>query len=299
MSPEEAGKRITTAIAVTREDIARAKAWLAKSEGNCTHELVEEWLTEQKLLLPNEINTDLPNCGELLVSIARAYSVRLAFYQAVWELVSAGDLIASGTPSSWEASLASKTSHYGCGIPLKKVRCSFPQAIERMPFTFGVPSDPDIFLQGIDCNTLHDGIREAIEEALGCFRRGLYMPATAMLAAAAEATWTECGAAVAKKLNNAKLNGVVSDPLSGISKIVAETRKALEQPDGKTLLKAASQHISKVTDAEVWTTTLRDRRNALHWGKAKSFAADHSETGTLLMAAPLHLGTLEAIRAAC
>src|SRR5262249_19740495 len=46
-------------------------------------------------------------------------------------------------------------------------------------------------------------------------------------------------------------------------------------------------------------TTLRDRRNALHWGKAKSFIADHSETATLLMAAPLHLGTLETIRAAC
>ena len=29
------------------------------------------------------------------------------------------------------------------------------------------------------------------------------------------------------------------------------------------------------------------------------FIAEHSETGTLLMAAPLHLGTLEAIRTAC
>jgi hypothetical protein len=299
MSPEEAGKQITAAIAVTREDIARAKAWLAKSEGGRTHELVEEWLTEQKLVVPKEVNTDLPNCGELLVPIARAYSVRLAFYQAVWELVNAGELIAAGLPASWEASLGYRTPHYGGGIPLKKVRCSFPQPIERMPLPSGVPADPDIFLQGIDCKTLHDGIREAIEQALGCFRRGLYMPATAMLAAAAEATWTECGAAVAKKLSNAKLDGVVSDPLSSISKIVAETRKALEQADGKTLLKAASQHISKVTDAEVWTTTLRERRNALHWGKAKSFVADHSETGTLMMAAPLHLGTLEAIRAAC
>ena len=112
-------------------------------------------------------------------------------------------------------------------------------------------------------------------------------------------TWTECGVAVAKKLGDANLDAVVSDSFSSISKIVTETRKALEQPAGKILVKDAGQHISKVTEAEVWTNALRDRRNALHWGKAKSFVADHSETGTLLMAAPLHLGTLKAIGAAC
>ena len=44
---------------------------------------------------------------------------------------------------------------------------------------------------------------------------------------------------------------------------------------------------------------LRERRNALHWGKAKSYIADHAETGTLLMPATQHLKTLEAIRASC
>ena len=41
------------------------------------------------------------------------------------------------------------------------------------------------------------------------------------------------------------------------------------------------------------------RRNAQHWGKTKSFIADHAETGTLLMGAPQHLKTLETIRASC
>lgn len=125
------------------------------------------------------------------------------------------------------------------------------------------------------------------------------MPATAMLAAAAEATWTECGSAIVKKLMNAKLEGVMNDPLSSISKKVREIQKALEQPNGKTLLKDTNQTIHKINDAEVWTTILRDRRNALHWSKAKNFTADHSSTGTLLLAAPLHIGTLESIRTAC
>jgi hypothetical protein len=299
MSPEEASKLIIAAMNVTREDVARAKNWLQKAEVGQTHEIVDRWLHEQKLVVPREVNTEMPNCGDDLLPIARAYSVRLAFYQAVWELVNIGELIPAGPSTSWEASLASKTSHYLCGIPLKNVRCSFPQIIERAPFTSAASTDPDIFLDGICCGTLHAGIHVAIVQSLECFRRGLYMPATAMLAAAAEATWTECGAAIAKKIGNTKLESVVNDRLASVSKIVIEIQKALEQPDGKSLLKAAYVTMPKVSDAEVWTTALRERRNALHWGNAKSFVADHSETGTLLMAAPQHLGTLETIRAAC
>ncbi len=125
------------------------------------------------------------------------------------------------------------------------------------------------------------------------------MPATVMVAAAAEATWIECGAAVAAKLGNTKLEGIINDQYSSVSKKVAEIRKALEHASGKTLLKAAAQTNAKLDQAEVWTTVLRDRRNALHWGKAKSFIADHAETASLLMAVPLHIGTLEAIRGAC
>src|SRR5262249_52005530 len=156
--------------------------------------------------------------------------------------------------------------------------------------------DTDVFLQGLGYPNLHPGIREAVTQALACFKRALYMPATAMLAAATEATWTECGTAVANKLAIPKLQATMADPYVGIGKKVLETRKALEQPTAKSLLRAAGQTIGKVNDAEAWTTILREKRNALHWTKAKSFAIEHSDTANLLMAAPLHLGTLEAIR---
>ncbi len=157
-----------------------------------------------------------------------------------------------------------------------------------------MPADPDIFLEGIECKALHAGIKVAIDQSLGCFRRGLYMPATAMLAAATEAAWTECGDAVATSLVDAKLQKTLADEF-GIGKKVSEIRKCLEGGHAKPILKKAGQTISKVADAEIWTTALRDRRNALHWGKAKSFVAEHSDTANLLLAAPLHLGTLEAI----
>jgi len=298
MQQQEATKQLEGAMHVTREDIARGKSFILKSGGGKTEELADRWLYEQNLAIPRKIDGEAPNLPDVLANLARAFSLRLALYQAVWELIAAGELIPAEPSSRWQPVIDYNTQRYRGGLTLN-IGCAYPSRIERPPLVNEPPTDPDIFLQGIDCKTLHPGIREAIAQALGCFRRGLYMPATAMLAAAAEASWTECGGAVAKKLANKKLESVVNDPLASINKKVSETRKALDQTDGRVLLKDAGQHIAKVTDAEVWTATLRDRRNALHWGKAKSFVADHSETGTLLMAAPLHLGTLEAIRAAC
>ena len=159
--------------------------------------------------------------------------------------------------------------------------------------------DMDIFLKGLDCTDLHDGILEAVEQSLRCFRRGLYLPAIAMLTAGAEATWHECGIAVATKLANQKLQTIMNDQYASLSKKVAELSKILRGSAGKPLLKAASLNVHQITDAELWTITLRDKRNALHWTKAKSFMAQHSDTAALLLGAPIHLGTLEALRKIC
>lgn len=298
MHENEANKYLQDEVSVTREDIARGKDYLLKTTRGAMDELADQWLREQKLSLPRMINGDAPNLKDVLDSAARAISVKLALFQAAWELIASGELICAGATMVWQPIADYKYLGHGGGVRLNN-SYTYPSQIERLPLVNEQNIDTDIFLRGIDCKTLHPGILQAVVQSLACFRRGLYMPAIAMLAAAGEATWTECGMAVAKKLSNTKLDGVVKDPLVSIGKKVTEIRKVLEHIDGKALLKTGGQHIAKVTDAELWTTTLRDRRNALHWTKAKNFIADHSETGILLMAAPIHIGTLEAIRAVC
>lgn len=298
MGETEATRLLVEAVSVTREDIARAKSFLLKAGGGDTDDIADRFMRDQDLGVPRKIDGTNPNCADELVIAGRAMSVRLAVYQAVWELIVAGELIPSGEPKKWEPTIDYKERGYGGGLR-PKVGCTYPSIVERPPLPSDLSTDTDIFLQGLGCPNLHAGIREAITQALACFRRALYMPATAMLAAATEATWTECGMAVAKKLANTKMETMMVDSYVGIGKKVLETRKALEHASAKTLLTAAGQTIAKVNDAEAWTTILRDKRNALHWGKAKSFVVVHSDTANLLMAAPLHLGTLEAIRAAC
>lgn len=298
MSPEDAGKYIDAHILVTREDIARAKAFIVTLPNGNADPHCEMWLKQQDIEEPKALNTDAADIEEHLSSVARAYSIRKAFYQALFELSSCGEIIFTRELTEWKPNLMYRTARGAGGIELK-TSSPRPTRFERLAIPDGIPSDPDIFLEGVDSKHLLPGIHEAIEQSIVCFRKGLYMPATAMLAAAAEATWTECGIAVAKNLSDPKLDTLFGDQYQSISKKVSELRKAFEQPNAKALLKTAGQTIAKINDAEVWTTVLRDRRNALHWGKAKSFIADHSETATLLIAAPLHIGTLEAIRLSC
>jgi hypothetical protein len=184
-------------------------------------------------------------------------------------------------------------------MDLDRIKCLYPVEIHKPPLTGELALDLDIFLKGLDCTNLHDGIPEAIEQSLICFRRGLYLPAIAMLTAGAEATWHECGTAVATKLANQKLQTIMNDQYASLSKKVAELSKILRGSAGKPLLKAASLNVHQITDAELWTITLRDKRNALHWTKAKSFMAQHSDTASLLLGAPIHLGALEALRKSC
>jgi hypothetical protein len=303
MDQNQVPQKLQAAISIKREDIARAKQFIM-TQSNCfTEGLAEPWLQEQKITSVSVINFLADDAQQQIETVAREYSVLFALLQAVWELIASGDVVPVEACKPWKPQLGFNASRPGASgsqsgqFQLHNI--TFPYIPQFYRLKQDVPADTDIFLSGINTKSLHTGIREAVEQSLNCFRRGLYMPATAMLAAAAEATWTECGIKVAVKLSNTKLDGIVTDPYASISKKVTETRKALEGVDGKALLKTADRTIADVNNAELWTTALRERRNALHWNKAKSFAADHSETGTLLMGAPRHLGTLEAIRLIC
>ncbi len=298
LSPDQAADRIRSQIRICREDIARAKTRILKMTNGNIEANATEWLAEQQLEVPREIDLDQAGIEQILQAIARAIGLKQAFFQAAIELSCNGCIALLGGIHRPDVRIGYRTSGSRGGLQ-NVFTYTAPEKITALDAAESFATDVDVFLNGTRCDHMHDGIIEAITSSLDCFRKGLYMPATVMLAAAAEATWTECGAAVAKNLQDQKLEALFADQYSSISKKVLELRKSLESQTAKPILKLALQSLAKVLDAEVWTTVLRDRRNALHWGKAKSFIAGHSETAVLLMAAPIHLGTLESIRLTC
>lgn len=305
MNPHDASRKLLSQINVTREDIARAKHFIVAAIGSAatetgTPDLAEQWLQREGAAVPTGIivNIEEPGADDALTRLSRGYSLRLGFYQAIWELVAACEVL-PGAPARWEANAGWRDSHYSAGLEINSINCLFPSAIKRPPLVSAPATDPDVFLQGADCVTLHPGVREAITQSLACFRRGLYLPAIVMLAAGAEAEWIECGTAVAAKLGDTRLRELIERPRTSFAEKVMGIKRTLESATSKDLLRAAGTNPARVSDSELWTTTLRERRNAVHWGKAQSFIAQHSDAASLLLSAALHLGTLEAIRKAC
>lgn len=109
MSPDEAGRQLASQIAVLREDIARAKSYILQAGHSNTNAMAQNWLAEQHLDERNEIDTDAPDCPDVLAAAARAFSVRMALYTAVWELAAAGQLFPSHPPAEWRPTLGHHT----------------------------------------------------------------------------------------------------------------------------------------------------------------------------------------------
>ena len=128
MNTDVAAKKVLESVNVTREDIARAKAWILGSEFGRTDTLVESWLAEQKAAVPLNAKVDLmaSDCEDQIAGFARAFSIRLAFYQAQWELISAGELFPADGPNAWSASLGFKTGGHSGGLQLNSLGCPFP-----------------------------------------------------------------------------------------------------------------------------------------------------------------------------
>jgi hypothetical protein len=129
--------------------------------------MADEWLREQGIVEEREVNTDRDECDEILVGVARCYSIRLAFLQAIWELIAAGSIVPSGS-EQWHPSLSYVTPRYQGGIQLPSLTIPHPTRITRLPGR-AEPADTDIFLEGISTASLHPGIIEAIEQSLACF----------------------------------------------------------------------------------------------------------------------------------
>lgn len=84
MNTDEAIRLLSETVNVTREDIARAKAWLVQTGGGATQQLAEGWLTPQQAVVPGNASVDLyaDDSAEQIAKYARAFSLRLAFHQA-------------------------------------------------------------------------------------------------------------------------------------------------------------------------------------------------------------------------
>ncbi len=75
MNDQDATKQLTAAVAVTREDIARAKTYVLASGAGKTDELADRWLQEQNLRRLAKLDCSFATLGGWCSSTRRGTSL--------------------------------------------------------------------------------------------------------------------------------------------------------------------------------------------------------------------------------
>jgi len=311
MRPDDGEKAILDSVAVSRADIAAAKAFFIRAAEHNTARLIDKWITANGVEYPEPVPLREKSTDDDLRRVARALSLKLAASYAVWELVGAGCLTPAGvmheeTPSvGYTIIIPGGRGGRSEGWQFHKLTFSYPTRIHR-PIEAsrrGVFTDGDLYLQGLGLADLHPGIEEALREAVQCFRYDLFTGAVAMLGAASEGVWIELGRAIAnacpRSSKSQKIDNALDTSSRGIGYLVKQIVEMCEnRNETGDILKQANVTLAEVRCAALWWDTIREARNVLHWGVESAFANSLDKVSALMLSAASHLRTLWKIRTA-
>ena len=305
MGPDEAARFISERVRVDRVDIVTAKAFVLNASEVDTMRLADAWVNERIGMLGKKVRLDADQPERVLEEHSKAIALRLACFQGIWELVASGLLFPAGPSAGWTAQLGWETPRGGGGLSLDHIRFNYLEKVVR-PLT-EAPStlaDADLFLRELDLPDLEQGVSAALALAVSCLRRDLFVPALAMLAAAAEGAWIESGKALVEAATRQdravqKARDVLTDDLAGIGqKVQVVTDLYIRQDLFQEVRRRSEVSVSQLQEVASWTSVVRDSRNVLHWGRAAAIRNDYAKTASLLMAAVQAMKTLESIRLA-
>src|SRR5262249_23884238 len=278
MTKAEFQARIVSLVQVTSQKFIVAKGYLAAAKA-----LQSGIATELLKLFLRHVAHPYPEPREAIVNgqtvdlapkaryLAESISWQLAFHEALWALIHNGVLLVSdhsstGTAHSVDLSYSERGG--GEGIQLGDFEMWFQKGrIRRSHIDDGmqVIANPDLYLKEINIAGLHAPVKEALEEALRCFRQEFFLASAVMIGRAVEAALSELG----KALSSAGLNPKAK---LGSDEFLAEkirtVTKAIESNEAKPILKKSNNSLDRFRDAIVWSQTVLDARNCIHYAVA-------------------------------
>ena len=221
--------------------------------------------------------------------IADTLSWRLAVLQAVTELTFSGSLMMEEDLQLWRPVVGYTSEGYGSSWEFKEFSVAFPLRILKPPSAQGqdnqVLSNPDLFLHAVDVPNMPDSVREALEEAVLCFRHELYTVSVVMLGKASEEAWIDVGVALYEALPGDQTKKIkdLTDPQTSIYKVLRTVLKLYEYSALDDIRRASG--VRNLNDALMWSDTVRDSRNVVHAGSTPSTPNTYEKVAALLLGA--------------
>lgn len=305
--------RITDKIEITSHKVALAKGFIINYAANDiqTNSIVNEFIGQQGYgVPPTLVDGGGVDMQSQIEKIGGYYSFYIAFSEAVWGLVNTGDFLTDyrrfhDTNFTVHYTTISGGVSRSSELRIEGYNVSFPLFIRR-PFSRRKEfkpqySNPDYYILEYKLSDAHSEVIEAIKDALDCFNKELYRPATMMLGKAVEGSWIELGISLANHLPE---KDELIEKFQGPDSFAWKVNKILNiyssnQAIFKPFKKASGVSIGDLNIIQAWTDVVRDSRNSIHFGAKPTVENTYEKTSLLFITAAQYLQSLYQLKATC
>ncbi|MHB0857874.1 MAG: hypothetical protein ACYC5M_09920 [Anaerolineae bacterium] len=312
MRVNEVESALRRRVNVTRHDVIVAKKYVIGNFQENPKDILNNLGRAQGNSLGMRVSWDDQADPEpQLQSILNHLRWQLAGCQAIWELIGAGYII----------SLAASTNELQIGVPYETARergswrvvqhsYTLPALIALAP-TAAFRADDDLtepafFTAEAQAPSLEADVFEALQDAGQCFRHELYLPCLAMLGCALERAWIHTGLALVSYArgrvgfsaeNLDKYEEGFRSPTQSLATTCDNILKIYDRSDvyGE-IQRNDGCSVYHLRQAHIWSSQVRDSRNALHYDADPTLKNSYTKTAMLLIAAPECLGVLHTIQ---
>lgn len=312
MNPEDSKDWIINHIDVNRMIVTLAKAFIVKlNETSESKAVLNNFLSQYEAVTPIDkvVIHDSIGCQESLKQVAKSISYKLAFCEAVWELIGVGLIIPGGNseseklnPIQWTTVLPGhggrssswRFDEYMLNIPRHLIK-PLSKKSSPMPLT-----DGDLYMKELKIKNLHEEIEIALRESIHCFRHELYLASLAMLGKAVEGSWVELGFSLVPHISDTKRKEKFRNNLESRYFSLARKIKLVLDKYSKNSLKPLRSK-TKVKPEELkhvafWSDTVRESRNYIHFGAEPPMKNSFDKVATLLISAVPNISTIYKVR---
>ncbi len=299
-SPDMLKQAIEDAIVINNSQIATAKSFILRNFESKTENLLKMFLVHMEVSIPEIINVNDPITRKAqAIESSKAISFQLAFCEAIFQLLHRGYILPLSLTLreinphiSW-TSVTKTSGGQSAGFNLDNYKIAIPPVIRVAPSksqnlnTF--LQDEDIFMRNLNIPNLHKDIEISLREAVNCFAYDLFLPSLAMLSRAIEGTWIEFGLAISvypENNNDERLRNLILDKFASIpKKIQAIIKQYQDRERYRKIWKDSGITPNHLNSVSVWSDTVREYRNAIHYQIDPKTSLSFESVSSLLLGA--------------
>ncbi len=306
-------EEIAAYICVNSHKVTLAKRFILNQQENIlvSEKILNDFLKKENQELPKTIinHKDYPLKPQLQ-SLADYLSFKIAFCEAIYELININHFIPCGSFDSIKDHIQ-ETTDVGnggstAGISLDEFVIPVPSKLIK-PFSKRCQEcllyDSDMYCNEMKIENADKEVVLAIKESVKCFKHLLFQPAIMMLGRALEGAWIEMGLSLIRfykcnlksedreKLEN-KLLG-----LDSFSWKVNEIVKLAEKKDVyKEIYDESCLSLMDIREAQIYTQIFLESRNIIHYGAKISLPNTYEKVSMLLIGATRYFPILYRIK---